>query len=115
MKRWALFIFLISLVAILSLYLFLVDQTDMYIPDVADPAVVYGEACARCHGESGQGGGILYPGLSGNRDSPDEVQHIVRNGASFMPAFPNIPDTVLVRLAEYVARKKYLQRDHGDL
>ncbi len=115
MKRWILFIFLISLVVILSLYLFLADQTDLYIPNDADPAVVYGEACARCHGESGEGAGILYPALSGNRNRPEEVQDIVRKGASFMPAFPNIPDTVLAGLAEYVAQKKYLQKDHGDL
>jgi len=100
MKRWFPFLILIALVIILSIYMFLVDQKDFYIPGSSVPDIVYQEACARCHGKNGEGSAILYPGLSGNRDNPAEVRNIVRNGASFMPAFPNIPDSILTGLAE---------------
>jgi len=115
MKRWIPSILLISFVVVLSLYMFVIDQVDTYIPNTTDPVVVYREACARCHGEKGEGSAILYPALSGQHDIPEDVRRIVREGATFMPSFPNIPDSVLSGLAEYIARKKYLIGDQGAL
>ena len=115
MRRWIPFILLISFVVVMSLYMFVIDQVDTYSPETTDPAVVYREACARCHGEKGEGSAILYPALSGQHDIPEDVQRIVRKGATFMPSFPNIPDSVLAGLAEYIAGKKYLNGNQGDL
>ena len=48
---------------------------------------VYGENCARCHGESGQGGSG--PAMEGVADRLSEADHleIVREGRSAMPAW----------------------------
>ena len=115
MLRWIPFTALILLAAVVSVFVFLVDQTDQYTPESADPGTVYSEACARCHGERGEGSAWLYPALSGNRDDAQEVIEIVRRGATFMPSFPNIPDSILSRLAGYVAQKSYLENAHSDL
>ena len=115
MRRWIPFIVLISFIVVLSLYMFVIDQVDTYSPKTTEPAVVYREACARCHGEKGEGSAILYPALSGQHDIPEDVLRIVRKGATFMPSFPNIPDSVLAGLAEYIAGKKYLNGNQGDL
>jgi mono/diheme cytochrome c family protein len=114
-KRWLPFILLIFLAALMSVFMFLVGREDPYRPRTGDPGIVYQEACARCHGASGEGSAILYPGLARNRDNPEEVTAIVREGATFMPAFPNIPDSVLSGLADYVARKGYLKSSQEDL
>ena len=55
---------------------------------------VYGDRCASCHGERGEGVPNAYPRLAGNRavkmDSPANLVHVVLEGG-FPPATPGNP------------------------
>jgi mono/diheme cytochrome c family protein len=46
---------------------------------------VFAENCARCHGETGEGGGIG-PRLAGNDISIAEARATIENGSGVMPA-----------------------------
>ena len=107
MKRWYPFIILIIAIFFLVNFLLFTGQDDDYIPEISDPSFVYQQACVRCHGERGEGEGLLYPDLSQETLAEEEVFNIVRNGEFFMPAFPNIPDSTLNNLAEYVVNKEF--------
>jgi len=91
-------------------FLLLTGQDNDYIPLTSDPAIVYQEVCQECHGKGGKGEGLLYPDISGSNASEREVFELVRNGALLMPAFPNIPDSTLEKLAGYVVEKKYQEQ-----
>jgi mono/diheme cytochrome c family protein len=107
MKRWLPFTILVLGIIALMIFLIFTGQDDDYVPLSSDPAVVYKEACARCHGERGQGERFLYPDLSEEYIEIEKTVYIVRNGELFMPAFPNIPDSTLNRLAEFIAKQRY--------
>jgi len=106
MKKWFPFILLIIAISILSFFLILSKNTDDYVPTSANSAQIYHEACARCHGEDGRGTRILYPGLLEDSFSDEEVIRIVKKGRLLMPSFPQIPDSTLKNLANYVTGKK---------
>ena len=109
MRRWYPFIILVIAIFILVNYLIFTGQDDDYIPKTSNPSIVYQQACVRCHGERGEGEGMLYPDLSDEVLVEDEVFRIVRKGDFLMPAFPNIPDSTLNKLAEYVVNKKFIK------
>ena len=96
-------------VFILSFFMIFRGQSDEYVPTTSDPAVVYREACVRCHGADGKGQGPLYPDLLEAYMEKEAVLNIVRNGEMFMPAFPNIPDSTLNRLADFMSNKEFLK------
>ena len=75
---------------------------DSYAPTTANGAVIFQEACARCHGEGGVGGETKGPRLAGRQASPAEVTEQVIEGHGRMPRFPNIQGRALVNLADYV-------------
>jgi cytochrome c553 len=107
MRKWVPFVFLILILFILVEFLLSTGRTNEYLPQSSDPSLVFKQACAECHGEQGEGNGMLYPDLTKEMLSERGVKNIVRNGDLFMPAFPNIPDRTLQKLAAYVAEKKF--------
>jgi mono/diheme cytochrome c family protein len=107
MKKWLLFFFLILAAVVLCLYLFYFKQSETYRPDMSDPALIFSEACVPCHGETGEGKGFFFPDSLDSSLSRRDVIEAVREGKLFMPAFPNIPDSTLNKLARYIARKGY--------
>ena len=109
MKRWLPFILLILTAIFFSVYFFLFDRINLYKPQTSNPAVIYREACADCHGAKGEGSGLFYPELQGIALTAKEIKQFVRNGALLMPSFPNIPDSVLQKLSEYISDEKYLK------
>ena len=89
----------LSALIVLSLY----GGVDNYTPTTDDPTVIFREACARCHGENGAGGGDgIGPRLVGSGEDPEEVKEHVREGEGRMPRFPNIQGRALENLATYV-------------
>ena len=76
--------------------------TDEYLPQGTEGAVIFEEACARCHGENGVGDGPEGPRLAGGGTDPELVKQRVRVGEGRMPRFPNIRDMALENLAEHV-------------
>jgi cytochrome c551/c552 len=109
MRKWLPFIVLLLVIVGMLGFMLVTGQTDDYIPLTSDPAIVYKEACAECHGEKGKGEGPLYADLADEYMEKEGVVEIVRNGDLFMPAFPNIPDSTLNRLAEYVANREFVE------
>ena len=65
-------------------------EKESVAPAGIDPAAVYGDGCAGCHGGDGSGG--IGPGLSGGRvvasfpDAADQVA-VVTDGRGGMPGF----------------------------
>jgi cytochrome c551 len=108
MKRWVLFIILITSALILSVYFYLFKQNNHYQPQTSNPEIIYKEACADCHGDTGESENLLYPDLVRNKHAPKDIIEKIKNGGFLMPAFPNIVDSTLNILVIYVAEKKYL-------
>jgi mono/diheme cytochrome c family protein len=107
MKKWLIFFFIILAAVVLSLYLFYFKQSETYRPDTSDPALIFAEACVSCHGEKGEGKGLFFPDSLDFNLSRRDVIEAVREGKLFMPAFPQIPDSTLNKLARYIASKGY--------
>jgi len=111
MRKWIPFAILLITALISAVYLILTGQTRSYLPQNADPAVIYQEACAECHGKQGEGSGWFYPALGETEISREEVVEIIRQGAFMMPAFPQIPDTTLLRLSAYIIKKGFRESE----
>jgi len=77
-------------------------DVDDYTPMTDDGATIFHEACARCHGEAGAGGGPSGPKLHGRAEDPEEVRRRLREGEGRMPSFPNIQGMPLENLMAYV-------------
>ena len=107
MKRWVPFVILIMFVIIFAYFLLFTGQSSEYLPKTSDPSIVFKEACVGCHGEQGEGTGLIYPDLTKEMLSEVGVMKIVKKGDLFMPSFPFIPDSTLKKLASYVAEKKF--------
>jgi mono/diheme cytochrome c family protein len=75
---------------------------DDYTPTTDDPAVVFSEACARCHNERGLGGRGIGPRLAGKAVSTEQVHKNVTEGEGRMPRFPNLRGQALANLERYV-------------
>ena len=88
----------VSVLIVLSVY----GGSDNYEPTTDDPAVIFQEACARCHGEAGEGGDGIGPRLVGAGAPPEKVMEQVAEGIGRMPRFPNIRGQALENLAVYV-------------
>lgn len=91
----------LTVLIVLSMY----GGSDTYTPTTDDPATIFREACARCHGEGGVGGGDdgIGPALRGRNEPAAEVIEHVREGKGRMPRFPNLQGRPLENLAVYVS------------
>jgi mono/diheme cytochrome c family protein len=69
--------------------------------DVQMAIMLYKNNCTNCHGSFGEG-------MSGNprlRDTKltiDQIKEIIKNGKNTMPAFPDIQEPRLTKLAELI-------------
>jgi mono/diheme cytochrome c family protein len=84
------------------LVLSLSGGADDYTPATDDPAIIFSEACARCHNERGVGGRGIGPKLAGRAIPADEVREHVVEGDGRMPRFPNLRGQALANLEGYV-------------
>ena len=107
LRRWTPFFGLLAIVVISSVYLFYSQQTSAYIPATDDPARIYQEACASCHGEKGEGTGLLYPALSEEELSVKKIKKYITEGELFMPAFTRIKADTLDSLVQFVFNREY--------
>jgi mono/diheme cytochrome c family protein len=114
MKRWMPFIALISAAVVMSVYMYIWGQSSRYKPNTDDPAVIYREACAECHGVKGEGTGVLYPALNDVTVSRRGALNSIRKGEMLMPAFTEIRGDTLETLAEYVAQQGYLSSEEPE-
>jgi len=108
-KRWLPFIVIILIALIMSLYMFLNSPKSDYKPTTDKPTQIYREACSSCHGVQGQGEGLLFPALTGERLKFERVEKIVVGGALFMPAFKYIKGDTLSALARYILAKDFVK------
>jgi mono/diheme cytochrome c family protein len=88
----------VAVLVVLSVY----GGVDNYMPTTRDGAVIFREACARCHGEAGVGGDSDGPRLAGHNVTLADVREHVVEGKGRMPRFPNIRGPALENLARYV-------------
>ena len=109
MKRWIPFIILI-LIAVLSTISLITGGRESYTPVSNEPALIYREACMECHGSGKNKANLWSPSLAEENHSGQEVKKIVSQGTWRMPAFPNITQTALDSLANYVAERRFLEQ-----
>ncbi len=107
MKKWIPFVLLISSAIAFSGYFFYTGRSSVYRPKVHDPAIIYHEACAECHGDRGEGEGLFFPGLLDTSLTRKDVRDAMRDGRFMMPAFTEIPDTTLMNLVEYIVNRRF--------
>lgn len=67
----------------------------------ADPAALYGDLCAGCHGDAGEGVGD-FPALVGSGNDLDTVAAFIREGGGDMPAFPFLTSEEVEDLSAFV-------------
>jgi len=107
MKKWVPFIILVSIAIITFVNLVFLTEAP-YEPQTADPEIIYYEACSDCHGENGQGSGVLYPAFDNAFSSRVEIEKNIKNGGWLMPKFKHINGDTLKKLVNYIYEKKYL-------
>ncbi len=105
--KWFPFIILISVAAISAVYLFLFGKTDPYEPLTDDPRKIYREACMHCHGQNGEGSGLLYPAFEHDNLKLENIRKNIVEGAFLMPSFENIRGDTLDSLVLFIYQKKY--------
>jgi cytochrome c553 len=108
MRRLLPFFLLVAAVVSSIIYFLGFAHSSDYIPENSIPKIIFNKACAECHGQGGEGE-LLYPALNNRVISEEEVMEAVQNGTFLMPAFPNIKDSTLKKLAKYVAERGYLK------
>ena len=109
-NRWIPFIFMLTMALISIFYLVFYGTTESYKPFTDNPAVIYREACARCHGNKGEGSQVLYPALQQSGYTVNGVKETIESGTWLMPGFKNIKGDTLTNLAEYIIYNKYLDK-----
>jgi mono/diheme cytochrome c family protein len=67
-----------------------------------DSMVIYTNACASCHGDSGQGKFGFLLKLSGTDAATEAITEKITKGGHLMPAFPNISQQEAEGLAAYI-------------
>ncbi len=73
-------------------------------PDLDNGSTIYDNACAACHGETGQGAQGRGPALSSTLDL-SEIMLVVNDGRNTMPAFDVFTDQELVDISTFVAEQ----------
>jgi len=105
--RWMPFFGLLAIVILSTVYLLFTQQKSVYVPQTSDPAQIYQEACASCHGEKGEGTGLFYPALYEEELSRETVRKYITKGEFFMPAFTHINADTLDTLVQFVYKQEY--------
>ena len=77
-KKWLPFIFLLVIILGSSSYLVLGNKKNNYKPNTDNPKVIYREACMHCHGDKGQGTGLLYPAFEDIMNKSDIEDAIIK-------------------------------------
>lgn len=111
MKRWIPFILMISVALFTFVYLVFYGGTEPYKPRTDDPQLIYEQACAHCHGERGEGSGLLYPAFSDSAYILDEVKNTITEGTWLMPGFVHIKGDTLERIGRFIVDKEYLKKN----
>ena len=107
-KRWLPFVVII-LVMIYSFFSFLVfGENEPYFPKTINPKIIYSEACAQCHGERGEGSGILYPAFDSEDLTLELIRQNIEEGTWRMPKFSHIQGDTLNKLIEFIYKNEYL-------
>lgn len=109
LKKWLPFIIMLS-IAIIAFINLVFFPNDQYHPKTDDPDIIYYEACTDCHGENGQGSGLLYPAFDTTSMSRKEIRKNIVDGGWLMPEFRNIRADTLEKLVNYIYEKKYNKR-----
>jgi len=105
MKKWLPFILLLSAALLAGLWLVLQPGENPYKPETNRPEKIYREVCLQCHGDLGQGSGLLYPAFEADLDTMQIKEAIVKGGF-LMPSFTGIRGDTLDRLVYYVDQLK---------
>jgi mono/diheme cytochrome c family protein len=87
---------------IVSLVQGIPSPEDAYRPSTISGGVVYLEACAKCHGVTGEGSGLA-PSLKGRGLPLARIRSHVKFGTGKMPSFPYIDGEALKNLSQYVS------------
>ena len=87
---------------IVSLVQGIPSPEDAYRPTTVSGKDVFLEACAKCHGVTGEGSGLA-PSLKGRGLSVAHIQQRVKFGTGKMPSFPNIDGEALKNLSQFVS------------
>ena len=101
-KRWIPFLTIIMIIIVTVVYFLISSQQSIYVPGTDSASQIYMEACSQCHGESGNGQGLIYPALRGKSLSMHEITNVIRNGGFLMPAYTKIRGDTLSNLADYI-------------
>ena len=78
---------------------------DTYVPSSRNGRTIYLEACAKCHGVSGEGT-ALAPSLRGRNVDPNRIRERIQAGTGRMPKFPNLRGEALNRLILFTNKIK---------
>jgi len=106
-KRWLPFIIIIVIIAVSIFYMSFNKQVMNYRPKMDSPKNIYSEACQHCHGDQGQGTGILYPGFDSDELSRESIEGTIKNGGFLMPAYPFITGDTLSALIDFIMDERY--------
>lgn len=107
-RRWLPFGIIVVIIFVMFLFT-LTTRNSIYVPDTADPVVIYKDACASCHGSMGEGTELFYPALNLEKINKSEVENIIKNGSFMMPAFTLIRTDTLQRLVNFIMEKKFIE------
>jgi mono/diheme cytochrome c family protein len=105
-KKWLPFIFLLVIILGSSSYLVLGNKKNNYKPNTDNPKVIYREACMHCHGDKGQGTGLLYPAFEDIMNKSD-IEDAIIKGSFLMPEFHHINGDTLKNLVEFIHSKSF--------
>lgn len=99
MSRW-----MIAATAAAALTLTACGGQEDYSPEAGtEPAKMFEQACAHCHGSEGGGKFGFLLSLEGTHTPEDVIADIIKNGNGIMPAFPNLSDEQRQALARYTS------------
>ena len=76
-------------------------------PDFDNGSTIYDNACAACHGETGQGGQSGGPALTGNLGL-NQTMKVIHEGRNTMPAFDVLSDQELMDISAFVVERMQL-------
>lgn len=66
---------------------------------------IFAEACAKCHGEGGEGKLGFLLSIAGTEEPSEEVVNKIRQGGTIMPAFIQISESDAQALADYLKNR----------